>query len=99
MKIVVIQGPNINMLGVREQNIYGPLKMENIHQHLEQVAKQNNFEIEFFQSNLEGEIVDKIQEGEYDLSIIKNYDYIQEKTILEHLAEELKTEVNFEKFR
>ncbi len=72
MKIVVIQGPNINMLGVREQNIYGPLKMENIHQHLEQVAKQNNFEIEFFQSNLEGEIVDKIQEclGDADGIII-----------------------------
>ncbi len=72
MKIVVIQGPNINMLGLREQHIYGPLKMENIHQHLEQVAKQSNFEVEFFQSNLEGEIVDKIQEclGDADGIII-----------------------------
>ena len=62
MKIVVIQGPNLNMLGVREQNIYGPMKLEQIHAQMKDVATQNGAEIEFFQSNLEGEIVDKIQE-------------------------------------
>ena len=62
MKIVVIQGPNLNMLGVREQNIYGPMKLEQIHAQMQDVATQNGVEIEFFQSNLEGEIVDKIQE-------------------------------------
>lgn len=62
MKIVVIQGPNLNMLGVREQQIYGPMKLEDIHTQMREFAKQNNVEIEFFQSNLEGEIVDKIQE-------------------------------------
>jgi len=62
MKIVVIQGPNLNMLGVREQNIYGPMKLEQIHAQMKDVATQNGVEIEFFQSNLEGEIVDKIQE-------------------------------------
>ncbi len=62
MKIVVIQGPNLNMLGVREQNIYGPMKLEQIHAQMQDVANQNGVEIEFFQSNLEGEIVDKIQE-------------------------------------
>jgi len=62
MKIVVIQGPNLNMLGVREQNIYGPMKLEQIHAQMKEVAQQNGVEIEFFQSNLEGEIVDKIQE-------------------------------------
>lgn len=62
MKIVVIQGPNLNMLGVREQQIYGPMKLEQIHAQMKEVATQNNVEIEFFQSNLEGEIVDKIQE-------------------------------------
>ena len=72
MKIVVIQGPNLNMLGHREQNIYGPMKLEEIHAQLEAVAKQNGAEIEFFQSNLEGEIVDKIQEclGDADGIII-----------------------------
>jgi len=62
MKIVVIQGPNLNMLGVREQNIYGPMKLEQIHAQMQDVATQNGVEIEFFQSNLEGELVDKIQE-------------------------------------
>jgi len=62
MKIVVIQGPNLNMLGVREQNIYGPMKLEQIHAQMQDVASQNGVEIEFFQSNLEGELVDKIQE-------------------------------------
>ena len=72
MKIVVIQGPNLNMLGIREQNIYGPMKLEQIHAQMQEVATQNGVEIEFFQSNLEGEIVDKIQEcyGEADGIII-----------------------------
>ncbi len=62
MKIAVIQGPNLNMLGIREQQIYGPMKLEQIHQQMKEFAEQNKIEIEFFQSNLEGEIVDKIQE-------------------------------------
>ncbi|MDA7818039.1 type II 3-dehydroquinate dehydratase [Sulfurimonas sp.] len=62
MKIVVIQGPNLNMLGVREQQIYGPMKLEQIHAQMKDVATQHKIDIEFFQSNLEGELVDKIQE-------------------------------------
>jgi len=62
MKVVVIQGPNLNMLGVREQQIYGPMKLEQIHAQMKDFAQQNEMEIEFFQSNLEGELVDKIQE-------------------------------------
>lgn len=62
MKVAVIQGPNLNMLGVREQHIYGPMTLKQIHEQMERFAKDSNFEIEFFQSNLEGEIVDRIQE-------------------------------------
>ena len=62
MKIAVIQGPNLNMLGKREQHIYGPMNLEQIHAQMKEVATQNGIEIEFFQSNLEGEIVDRIQE-------------------------------------
>ncbi|QKF92778.1 MULTISPECIES: type II 3-dehydroquinate dehydratase [unclassified Campylobacter] len=71
-KIMVIQGPNINLLGTREPNIYGIMKMEDIHSQMKLFAEQNNIDIEFFQSNLEGEIVDKIQEcfGEVDGIII-----------------------------
>ncbi|WP_291940304.1 type II 3-dehydroquinate dehydratase [Campylobacter sp.] len=62
MKIMVIQGPNINMLGMREPAIYGVMKMEDIHKQMKAVADQSGNEIEFFQSNFEGEIIDKIQE-------------------------------------
>ena len=62
MKIAVIQGPNLNMLRVREQHIYGGMTLEQIHEQLSNAAAQNGVEIEFFQSNLEGEIVDRVQE-------------------------------------
>jgi len=61
MKVVVIQGPNLNMLGHREQNIYGPMKLD-VHKQMQGFAEQNGIKIEFFQSNLEGEIVDRLQE-------------------------------------
>lgn len=68
MKILVIQGPNLNILGHREPEIYGHFTLEQIHKNLKSQAAQNNAEIEFFQSNFEGEIIDKLQEcigGEY----------------------------------
>jgi 3-dehydroquinate dehydratase-2 len=62
MKIVVIQGPNLNMLGVRDTQVYGPMRLEQIHAQMKDFAAQSGVEIEFYQSNLEGEIVDRIQE-------------------------------------
>ncbi|HHO42216.1 MAG TPA: type II 3-dehydroquinate dehydratase [Epsilonproteobacteria bacterium] len=72
MKIVVIQGPNLNLLGLREPSVYGPIKLEDIHNQMKNVADQNQVEIEFFQSNFEGELVDRIQEclGDADGIII-----------------------------
>ncbi len=72
MKIVVIQGPNLNMLGVREPQVYGLMRLEQIHAQMKDFAGQSGVEIEFYQSNLEGEIVDKIQEcyGDADGVII-----------------------------
>ena len=62
MKILVIQGPNLNMLGTREPRIYGTTTLDDIHKQMKAVADEAKLEIEFFQSNFEGEIVDKIQE-------------------------------------
>lgn len=62
MKVVVIQGPNLNMLGHRDPRIYGSVKLEQIHNNLEKLARDNKFDIEFFQSNFEGELIDRIQE-------------------------------------
>jgi 3-dehydroquinate dehydratase-2 len=60
------------MLGIRERNIYGAMTLDQIHEQMKSSASQNGIELEFFQSNLEGEIVDKIQEclGEVDGIII-----------------------------
>ena len=77
MKIAVIQGPNINMLGIREQHIYGGMTMDQIHEQLNNAAKQNGVELELLQSNLEGEIVDRIQEclGTVDAIMINQAAY------------------------
>jgi len=61
MKILVINGPNINMLGIREPGIYGKNTYQDLLALLDSTAKQENLELEHFQSNHEGAIVDKIQ--------------------------------------
>ncbi|MDD6200323.1 MAG: type II 3-dehydroquinate dehydratase [Firmicutes bacterium] len=63
MRILVINGPNINMLGIREPGIYGKNTFADLLSLLEQTARAENLEIEQFQSNHEGAIVDKIQES------------------------------------
>ena len=62
MKIVVIQGPNLNLLGVREPHIYGGMKLEQIHEQMRTFSAQSGVELEFFQSNIEGELIDRIHE-------------------------------------
>ncbi len=61
MKILVINGPNINMLGIREPDIYGKATYNDLIEMLESYATKKGLEIECFQSNHEGAIVDKIQ--------------------------------------
>jgi 3-dehydroquinate dehydratase-2 len=61
MKIMVINGPNINMLGIREPGIYGTNSFADLLALIEATAKAESLEIEQFQSNHEGAIVDKIQ--------------------------------------
>ena len=65
MRIVVINGPNLNMLGIREQNIYGTFTYEDLCKYIENYPEFNgkNIEFEFLQSNVEGEIVNFIQEA------------------------------------
>ena len=72
MKIVIINGPNLNMLGIREPEIYGRQTYEDLVDYLEQEAQERGLDIEVLQSNHEGEIVERIQQtyGEADGIII-----------------------------
>ena len=72
MKILVINGPNINMLGIREPGIYGKNTFADLLALLERTAAEEGITIEQFQSNHEGAIVDKIQEalGKFDGIVI-----------------------------
>lgn len=63
MKILVIDGPNMNMLGIREVNIYGSENYETLLKLLDEVALEENIDIMHFQSNYEGAIVDEIQKA------------------------------------
>ena len=66
MKILVINGPNLNMLGIREPDIYGKKSYSDLCSLIEEHSKTNGYSVEFFQSNHEGMIVDKIQEAYFD---------------------------------
>ena len=61
MKFLVINGPNLNMLGIREKNIYGIQTYEGLIEYVRSICAEQGIEAEFFQSNHEGAIVDRIQ--------------------------------------
>ena len=63
-KIVIINGPNLNLLGQREEEIYGKDSLDQIKNNCLKKAKELNLDIDFFQSNNEGEIINKIHEVE-----------------------------------
>ena len=63
MKILVLNGPNLNMLGIREPGIYGKNTFADLLQLLQTTAEELGIEVEQYQSNHEGCLVDKIQEG------------------------------------
>ena len=63
MKILVINGPNINMLGIREPDIYGKSTYKDLVEMIQAHADKKGVDVEFYQSNHEGDIVDKIQQA------------------------------------
>lgn len=70
MKILVIHGPNLNLLGTREPDVYGNTTLDDINRRIVALAKELDIDAEVFQSNSEGEIVDAIQKRTYDVLII-----------------------------
>ena len=65
-KIIILNGPNLNLLGEREKNQYGSFTLSDVEKNCEKFASKNNLIISFYQSNIEGEIVEKIQNSRKD---------------------------------
>ena len=66
MKLLVLNGPNLNMLGIREKNIYGAETYEDLKNLIEKTFAENGIEGEIYQSNHEGDLVDRIQQAYFD---------------------------------
>lgn len=66
MKILVINGPNLNFLGIREKSVYGTQDYQYLLNLIEEKGKRDGLEIAVFQSNHEGAIIDRIQEAYFD---------------------------------
>ena len=71
-KILILHGPNLNLLGKREKSVYGKSSLEDINKDLKKLAKEKKVQLDFFQSNDEGKIVTTIQEADdlYDAIVI-----------------------------
>ena len=69
MKVLFINGPNLNMLGTREEDVYGSLTLDQMHEKILSKANELKIDTDFFQSNVEGNLVSKIQES-------SDFDYI-----------------------
>lgn len=69
-RVLIINGPNLNLLGVRQKNVYGENGFDKVLKDLEVYANNNNIGLSYFQSNIEGEIINKIHE------CMGNTDYI-----------------------
>lgn len=70
MRILVIHGPNLNLLGSREKNIYGKLTLAEIDQQLQLLASELSIKLACFQSNHEGILIDKLQQAEHDFDAV-----------------------------
>lgn len=70
MKILVINGPNLNFLGIREPNIYGKMTYQELCSSLNDYGKSKNLNLDIEQTNYEGKIIDYLQNAYYDDSII-----------------------------
>lgn len=61
MKVAIINGPNLNFLGLRQPDVYGSETLETINQEIQSFSEEEGYDVSFFQSNSEGELIDHIQ--------------------------------------
>ncbi len=65
-KVLVLHGPNLNLLGTREPDVYGRASLDDVNERLKQIAQKSQVELDAFQSNWEGALVDRVQAARTD---------------------------------
>ena len=93
MKVIIINGPNLNLLGVREKSIYGNISFDEYFSEL--VEEFPNLELEQFQSNVEGELIDKLQEVgfSYDCILLNTGGYTHTSVAISDCIKSIETPV------
>ncbi|WP_066637614.1 type II 3-dehydroquinate dehydratase [Desulfolucanica intricata] len=66
MKVLVLHGPNLNLLGIREPTVYGKLTLSEINEQIKSYCQELNIDVEFFQSNYEGALIERIHRAVTD---------------------------------
>ncbi|MBI3745573.1 MAG: 3-dehydroquinate dehydratase [Chloroflexi bacterium] len=69
-RVLVLQGPNLNLLGTREPEIYGRETLEQVHAGIATRARELGLDVDFFQSNHEGALIDRLHQRDFDVAIV-----------------------------
>jgi 3-dehydroquinate dehydratase-2 len=69
-RVLVLQGPNLNLVGIREPEIYGHDSLDDIHAEIATRARELGLDVDFFQSNHEGALIDRLHERDFDAAIV-----------------------------
>ena len=69
-RVLVLEGPNLNLVGTREPEIYGRDSLDDIHAEIAARAEELRLEVDFFQSNHEGDLIDRLHQRDFDVAIV-----------------------------